>query len=184
MRFPLALALALTGCMVGPDYRKPDAVGLTAAFKEAPPGWTVAQPEDIAAKGEWWTIYNDPLLDRLERQVAISNQNVAEFAAQYREAQATVDIARSSLFPTLGASAGVIRSSRGGGAGVSGTRRAQRKQRKYRDRKRPAQWHDEHCRGRQGQHNTTYTLERTASWDSTYGAASAARWKATSRRRR
>ena len=49
--------------MVGPDYHRPAAVGITAAFKEAPPGWTVAQPQDAAPKGAWWTIYHDPLLD-------------------------------------------------------------------------------------------------------------------------
>ena len=109
----LMALLILSGCMVGPDYKRPNAAGITAAFKEAPPGWTVAQPQDTAPKGTWWSIYHDPLLDRLESQVAVSNQNVKQFEAQYREAQATVDVARSALFPTLGATAGVTRSSSG-----------------------------------------------------------------------
>jgi NodT family efflux transporter outer membrane factor (OMF) lipoprotein len=101
---------------VGPDYRRPPAAGVTEAFKEAPPGWTVAQPSDTSARGAWWSFYDDPILDHLESQVAISNQNVKQYAAQYREALATVDVARSALFPTIGASATVTRSARGGGA--------------------------------------------------------------------
>jgi NodT family efflux transporter outer membrane factor (OMF) lipoprotein len=166
MRFSFVLALALTGCMVGPDYKKPEAVGLTVAFKEAPPGWTVAQPQDTAAKGEWWAIYNDPLLDRLERQVAISNQNVAEFAAQYRQAQASVDIARSSLFPTLGASAGVIRSSRGGGAAVSGTTGGlSGSNANTVTGAGQSGGTTSVVGGSKGSTNTTYTLEGTADWD-------------------
>ncbi len=106
--------------MVGPDYQRPPAVAVEAGFKEAPPGWTVAQPADAAPKGEWWAIYHDPVLDRLERRVAIDNQNVAQYAAQYREAQATVDVARAGLFPTATATAGVTRSSRGASSLSSG----------------------------------------------------------------
>jgi NodT family efflux transporter outer membrane factor (OMF) lipoprotein len=121
MRSLPLLAVLLAGCTVGPDYTRPAAVSVTAAFKEAPPGWTVAQPQDSAAKGAWWSIYHDPLLDRLERRVVISNQTVAQYAAQMREAQATVDAARSAFFPTLGASAGVTRSLRSFGGGGTTT---------------------------------------------------------------
>ena len=126
MKYRLFVLLLLAGCKVGPDYHRPAAAGVTAAFKEAPPGWTVAQPLDGVAKGVWWDVYHDPLLDLLERRVAIDNQNVRQFAAQYREAQATVDIARSALFPTLNGTASVIRSMRGGSSvgsttGLGGT---------------------------------------------------------------
>ncbi len=112
----------MAGCTVGPDYKRPPATGITAAFKEAPPGWTVAQPGDATPKGEWWAIYHDPVLDGLERQVAVSNQNVKTFEAQFREAQATVDVARSALFPTLNGTASVTRSLRSsGGFGIGST---------------------------------------------------------------
>ncbi len=118
----LALLLALSACTVGPNYHRPPAVGADLPFKEAPPGWTVAQPQDAAPKGAWWSIYHDPLLDQLEQQVAINNQNVKVFEAQYREARATVDVARSALFPTLNGSASVTRSLRSsGGSGSTAT---------------------------------------------------------------
>ena len=118
MRLVLLGGVLLAACTVGPDYRRPDAMGVTGGFKEAPPGWTVAQPQDAAPKGEWWEVYHDPVLSRLERRVAVSNQTVKQFEAQYREAQATVDIARSALFPTVGLSVGDTRSSRGSAASL------------------------------------------------------------------
>ena len=109
IRLSVCTLLALAGCSVGPNYHRPAAAGVTAAFKEAPPGWTAAQPQDTAPKGAWWTIYGDPVLDDLEGRVAVSNQNVKQFEAQLREAQATVDVARSALFPTVNGTASVTR---------------------------------------------------------------------------
>jgi NodT family efflux transporter outer membrane factor (OMF) lipoprotein len=97
----LCALLASTGCMVGPNYKRPPAP-VPPAFKEGPPeGWKEAQPNDTALKGKWWEIYNDPKLNALEEQVNISNQNVLAAEAQYRAARATVQIARAALFPTL-----------------------------------------------------------------------------------
>ncbi len=53
--------------MVGPDYTRPDAP-MSANFKELS-GWKPAQPRDATDKGDWWAIYHDPELDRLERMV-------------------------------------------------------------------------------------------------------------------
>jgi NodT family efflux transporter outer membrane factor (OMF) lipoprotein len=113
----LAALLVSSGCMVGPNYRRPPAPA-PAAFKEKPPdGWKEAQPNDTALKGKWWEIYNDPELNVLEEQVTISNQNVLAAEAQYRAARAEVQIARSALFPTL--TAGPTLSVAQGTGGVS-----------------------------------------------------------------
>jgi NodT family efflux transporter outer membrane factor (OMF) lipoprotein len=155
----LATLLLAGGCMVGPDYHRPAAV-LSLRYKELA-GWVPARPSDMAAKGEWWRIYNDPRLNILEARVAISNQNVATYAAQYVEAQATVQEARAQLFPTLGATAGVTRSSIGAGTSRSsgfstgatvagaatGTTTAVA------------------VAGRKSTTTTQYTVEGTASWD-------------------
>jgi NodT family efflux transporter outer membrane factor (OMF) lipoprotein len=118
---PLIALLLLAGCNVGPDYQRPDAP-TGATFKEAadaPPGWKLGTPGDAIPKGAWWSIYHDPVLDGLEAQVALSNQNIKSFEAQYRAAQATVDEARSQEYPTLGVSAGVTRSRSGSGSSSS-----------------------------------------------------------------
>lgn len=117
---PALLCLALGGCMVGPDYhaaKAPESV----AFKEAPPGWQVSQPADAIDRGAWWSVYNDPMLDALERQVDVSNQTLKAAEAAFRNARALVDEARANLFPTLGLTAGGTRSGSGGGSSGSNT---------------------------------------------------------------
>jgi NodT family efflux transporter outer membrane factor (OMF) lipoprotein len=120
MRISAAVAaiLAASGCMVGPDYERPSAP-VPLAYKELA-GWMPAQPADAAPKGTWWSIYHDDQLDKLEARVAISNQNVKTYEAQYRQAQAIVQEARAQLFPTLGVTGGVTRGT-GGGSGSTAT---------------------------------------------------------------
>lgn len=122
----LAAALLLPACEVGPDYKRPDAAA-PAAYKETtdesarqipppPPGWKVSQPQDDADRGAWWSVYNDEELNQLEHQVSISNQNVKDYEAQFRQAEALLREAQSQLFPTLSLSAGAQRGGGGGGA--------------------------------------------------------------------
>lgn len=96
---PICLVLLLSGCMVGPDYHRPSA-DVPIHFKEAK-GWQQATPLDAEPKGEWWRIFNDPVLNQLMPQVAISNQNIAMYAAQYREARALAAESKAALFPSL-----------------------------------------------------------------------------------
>lgn len=105
---PLVLAFMMVGCAVGPDYHRPS-VTMPVAFKEAK-GWTAAAPKEEQSKGEWWSVYQDPALSSLMSQVKISNQNVAQYAAQYRQAQALVTQARAELFPQVTATASGTRS--------------------------------------------------------------------------
>src|SRR5690349_12418362 len=84
-----ALCCALTGCMVGPNYAKPDAE-VPAQFKEAG-DWVPAQPKDMLPKGKWWEAFQDPVLNPLMEQVQVSNQELAAAEARYREARASVD---------------------------------------------------------------------------------------------
>ena len=97
-----SLALLLGGCMVGPNYHRPD-VPVAPQYKPLP-GWNQATPEAEAPKGNWWTDFNDPLLNQLEPMVSVSNQNVREDYYNYQEALAEVQVARASLFPTIGVS--------------------------------------------------------------------------------
>src|SRR5580704_4841018 len=97
-----AAALLLSSCRtVGPTYQTPPAP-MAPAFKEAPPdGWKEATPSDAVLKGKWWELYNDPELNALEEQVTISNQNVLQAEAQFRQARDSIRIARSALFPLV-----------------------------------------------------------------------------------
>ena len=97
------------GCMVGPDYQRPDAP-VPPAFKELA-GWKPsAQPQERVDRGAWWSIYHDPELDRLERMVEVSNQTVKQFEAQYRNAVALVRRRAPACSPRSALTAGVTRS--------------------------------------------------------------------------
>jgi NodT family efflux transporter outer membrane factor (OMF) lipoprotein len=137
----LTTLLLLGGCMVGPDYHRPAAI-VPTHYKELS-GWVAAQPQETINRGAWWSIFNDPVLDSLEQQVAVSNQTIRADVAAYFQARALVNEARAGLYPTLSANTGVTRQSQGGGS-VSG--------------------------GRSGFSSTpftetNYTLEGTGAWD-------------------
>jgi NodT family efflux transporter outer membrane factor (OMF) lipoprotein len=104
---PFSLALLLGGCLVGPNYHRPP-VPTPTQYKELA-GWTVAAPAADQPKGEWWTAFNDPLLDELEPAVSVSNQTVRQDYANYQEALAEVQVARSALFPTVGINGSITR---------------------------------------------------------------------------
>ena len=103
----LALAALLAGCAVGPDYARPS-MELPQAYKEDGP-WKVAAPGQIDSNQRWWEAYGDPILNELIAQANAANQNIRQSEAQYRQAQAAAQIARASLWPSVGASAGAAR---------------------------------------------------------------------------
>jgi NodT family efflux transporter outer membrane factor (OMF) lipoprotein len=112
-----ALLFFLSACTVGPDYLRPGAP-VPAQYKEA--GWKVGEPLDAIERGAWWSVYNDPVLDGLERQIDISNQNLAAAEAAFRQAEFIVAQARAQFFPIASINANAQRS-RGGGTAGSGT---------------------------------------------------------------
>jgi NodT family efflux transporter outer membrane factor (OMF) lipoprotein len=92
------LTAQLLGCAVGPDYVRP-VVNAPVNFKELK-GWKQAQPRDNVLHGNWWEIFKDPELNKLEEQVIKANQSIAQAEAQYHQAQHLVQSARASLSPT------------------------------------------------------------------------------------
>ncbi len=113
----LLAATVLSGCTVGPNYERPTAPVATQ-FKEAE-GWTPADPQESIDKGAWWSMFNDPVLDGLERRIAVSNQTLKEYEAIYRQAHQIVAEARSQYFPTVSGSLGAQRSKSATGASNS-----------------------------------------------------------------
>ncbi|HEY1504510.1 MAG TPA: efflux transporter outer membrane subunit [Stellaceae bacterium] len=110
--------IALAACTVGPDYEKPSAP-VPATYKEVD-GWKPAAPKQAASGEPWWSIYDDPVLDNLERQIDVSNQTLKANEAAYRLSQALVAEARAGFFPTFDINGSAIRSGGGGGSGSSG----------------------------------------------------------------
>ena len=122
---PSAFLLFLAGCNLAPRYQQPS-VQTPPAFKETN-GWKLAQPSDGVIKGRWWEMFNDPQLNALEAQVAISNQNIVMALENFLAARAVVKEARSAYYPTVGVdpSFSKVRSSTMVGAGSLGGKNPQ-----------------------------------------------------------
>ena len=100
--------LLLTGCMVGPNYKRL-APPMAPGYKEAPPasfknqdGWKVIQPSDAQLKDSWWELFDDPQLNSLEAKVDGANQTLKIADANFRAAHANVGFFRASEAPTIG----------------------------------------------------------------------------------
>src|SRR5258706_5621406 len=86
----LALTVAFlsenTMAAVGPNYRRP-AVPTPGQFADSEMGtWKESTPADQIARGDWWNIYHDPILDGLERQAAANNQDLKAAVARVTQA--------------------------------------------------------------------------------------------------
>jgi NodT family efflux transporter outer membrane factor (OMF) lipoprotein len=106
--FLTATLTFLAACTVGPNYVRPVS-DVPVKFKEAD-GWKTAQPRDQELRGKWWEDFNDPILNEMMERVVITNQSLAQAAAQFRQARALVQSARAGYWPTLGANASATRS--------------------------------------------------------------------------
>ena len=99
----LGIAGSFMACNFAPDYVRPEAP-VPESFKEqtAPePQLKEASPKDSEARGNWWEIYHDETLNRLEETVSISNNTVTAAYYNYEQARALVTEARSQYFPAL-----------------------------------------------------------------------------------
>ncbi|MFT5643635.1 MAG: NodT family efflux transporter outer membrane factor (OMF) lipoprotein [Janthinobacterium sp.] len=108
-------AALVAGCAVGPAYEQPDTVQ-PGAYKEAE-GWLPAAPADTLARGPWWQLFGDPVLNRMADSIEVSNQNVARAIASYAQARALVREQRAALFPSVNLSGSGQRS--GTATGIS-----------------------------------------------------------------
>ena len=94
----LLVSLVLSGCMVGPDYRRPD-LAMPADWRTGP-----AQPSSLADLA-WWEVFNDPILQELIRSAFDANRDVQVAVARIFEGRAQLGVARAALFPQLGGGA-------------------------------------------------------------------------------
>lgn len=104
----LGLALALSACSLAPPLQLPE-VPLAAQYKEQAP-WTAAAPADQLPREQWWQLYGDAELDRLQQQLQAHSPDLAAALARYEQARGYRDQLRSGLFPQVGLDAAASRS--------------------------------------------------------------------------
>lgn len=107
---PLVAALVLAGCASTSSFAPTTAPAAPAAFKEDGGARFVnAAPAEAQARGDWWKVFSDPVLDDLVARAAAGNTDVQVAAARVVEARALLRGAQAGLLPQVGASAGVQR---------------------------------------------------------------------------
>ncbi len=94
-------AFALAGCSLIPEYSRPT-TPTTDTFKEDGT-WHYAHPADQAKRGEWWTVFHDPLLDQMENQLETGSLELAAALARYDAANAFFSEESARLYPQINA---------------------------------------------------------------------------------
>jgi outer membrane protein, multidrug efflux system len=91
--------LLLTGCMVGPKYKRPP-VTVPDAYRGLAPD---AGPQAAASLGDeqWWLVFQDLQLQGLIREALSQNYDVRIAATRVLQAQAVLGITRADQFPTI-----------------------------------------------------------------------------------
>lgn len=113
--------IALAGCTVGPSYHKPQV--------KAPATWRDTQPPaesrvtTASTDPQWWTLFHDPALTKLEQEVATSNLDLKAASLRLMQSQAERRIASAAQMPHVEANAsyGRERASTNGVLGLLGT---------------------------------------------------------------
>lgn len=100
--FPLAAALFLSGCAVGPDYVRPLVLMPGAWTQAEAPASEAAQPADKAGE-RWWFLYADQVLDKLVEEALANNADAQVAAARVLEARAVAGTVDADLYPSLSA---------------------------------------------------------------------------------
>lgn len=97
-RSPLFIAvLALSACTVGPDHTPPEITDITPAKWR----WQTAEPRDDTTRGEWWKIFRDPQLDRLEALALQNSPSLQAAAARVDQARAAARISTANWMPDI-----------------------------------------------------------------------------------
>lgn len=99
----LLLAAVLGGCVMGPDYHRPD-IAVPDAYR---PLTDDALPTVLGSR--WWESFGDPVLNGMVLQAVRNNRNLKAALANSEKAAAAIMQARSELFPQVGVDARTTR---------------------------------------------------------------------------
>jgi NodT family efflux transporter outer membrane factor (OMF) lipoprotein len=105
------LAVTLSACAVGPNYRAPQLPTIDQWHAPLAAGTQTAAAND-ATLAAWWTVLNDSTLNQLMEQAVKDNKSVDQAIARVRESRARRAISGAGLFPAFNGSASARESER------------------------------------------------------------------------
>jgi NodT family efflux transporter outer membrane factor (OMF) lipoprotein len=92
--------LVMTGCTVGPNFEPPQTT-TPDVFNRTQSAQAPSKAIESEFSPQWWKLFNDPVLDSLEQQLADANLDVAAASARLRQSRAEQRIAGAEEYPTL-----------------------------------------------------------------------------------
>src|SRR5439155_13807558 len=99
------LGLALTGCAIGPNYKRPFVPVPERYYAEERTDERAAEARSLADV-PWWDVFDDPILKGLIEEATRNGFDARLATARVQEARARFGIARSQLFPSVDYEAG------------------------------------------------------------------------------
>jgi NodT family efflux transporter outer membrane factor (OMF) lipoprotein len=100
--------LVMTGCTVGPNFERPQ-TATPDVFDRTQSAQASSKAVESEFSPQWWTLFNDPMLDSLEQQLTDANLDVAAASARLRQSRAEQRIAGAEEYPTLEGAASYYR---------------------------------------------------------------------------
>lgn len=100
-----ASLLVLTGCAVGPNYKRPQ-VGLPGEFRGAPPAAAGPGSAVSIVDTKWQDLFPDPILQQMVTAALQHNFDLLAAAQRVEEARAQLGITRANQLPSLDAQLG------------------------------------------------------------------------------
>jgi multidrug efflux system outer membrane protein len=100
------LVLSISGCTVGPNYKRPD-VDVPTTYRAAPVSDAAANPSPALGEAKWFDVFQDEQLQNLIRVALQQNFDLRIAATRVLQAQAQLGITRADQFPNLSAGAGI-----------------------------------------------------------------------------
>ncbi len=104
----VALATFVSACTVGPNFSRPSPTSPRSLIAGHPQSAATELIEGTL-QNDWWTVFNDPVLNSLEERVASQNLDVQTASARVEQARARRRIAGSDMFPSIDGSASYTR---------------------------------------------------------------------------
>ena len=98
-RAAVVALLLLSGCEVGPNYHAPPPLRGGAPVPALASGQAAVFDPEAPPPADWWRIYNDPVLDGLEKKALVRNTDLRVAFASLEQAQATLNEIRGERLP-------------------------------------------------------------------------------------
>jgi outer membrane protein, multidrug efflux system len=102
----LCTSLVLSGCTMGPNYRRPT-VAVPPTYRGLAPDGTAQTETATIGDQKWWDIFQDEQLRRLIHTALQQNYDLRIAASRILEAKAQLGITRADQFPAVSAGAGI-----------------------------------------------------------------------------